>query len=103
MMGGMSSPCHGRRGGSVTVHLGNNLAVTAGQGIHRRHSLRNNRSGQAAENGKKLDNREVMNNSGEMFEKSFLISQWEIVNATECPKIPATPFFRPPNSQNGKI
>ena len=103
MMDGVSSPCHGRRGGSVKGHLGNNLAVTAGQGIHRRHSLKNNRSGQGAENGKKLESREVRNNTGETFEKCILISQGEIVNATECPKIPETHFFLPPNCQNGKI
>ena len=74
MMDGLSSPCHGRRGGSVKGHLGNNLAVTSGQGIHRRHSLRNNRSGSghAADNGKKQENREVRSNMeafGETYEK----------------------------------
>ena len=40
MMSGMSSPCHGRRGGAVRDHL----AVGPGPGLHRRHSLRNSRT-----------------------------------------------------------
>ena len=39
-MSGMSSPCHGRRGGAVRDHL----AVGPGHGLHRRHSLRNSRN-----------------------------------------------------------